>query len=239
MPMRLTLRTMLAYLDNALLPPDGKVLQPADAEALGKRINESDFASGLVQRVKAVLKKVRMDAPKLDGKGMGNDANTVAEYLDSSLPQDRVGEFERVCLESDKHLCEVAACHQILTLVLGRPADVPEELRERVYDLGDPARAGVHAESAAGAAAAGAKPSPPPVVKTNGQPAEHVAPLEVPDYLRAGRETNLWPFVAVGATALALTLLVLWQTGVLNRAFRGGQSVAAAGAEPSGDKTDS
>ena len=57
--MRLTLRTMLAYLDNALLPPDSKVLAPADAEALGKKINESDFASGLVQRVKAVLKKVQ------------------------------------------------------------------------------------------------------------------------------------------------------------------------------------
>ena len=122
--MRLTLRTMLAYLDNALLPADAKVLLPADAEALGKKINESDFASGLVERVKVALKKLRMDAPKVDGKGMGNDANTVAEYLDSSLPQDRVGDFERVCLESDKHLCEVAACHQILTLVLGQPAEL-------------------------------------------------------------------------------------------------------------------
>ena len=81
------------------------------------------------------MKKLRMDAPKLDGKGMGNDANTVSEYLDSALPQDRVGDFERVCLESDKHLCEVAACHQILTLVLGKPADVPP----------DAARAGVWA----------------------------------------------------------------------------------------------
>src|SRR4030095_12712354 len=114
-------------------------LDPADAELLGKKIEESEFASGLVVRVKGVLKKLRMDAPKLDGKGMGNDANTVAEYLDSSLPQDRVGEFERVCLESDKHLCEVAACHQVLTLVLGSPADVALQLRERVYDLGHPA----------------------------------------------------------------------------------------------------
>src|SRR5262245_13984444 len=38
--MRLTLRTMLAYLDNALLPSEAKVLQLADAEALGKKINE-------------------------------------------------------------------------------------------------------------------------------------------------------------------------------------------------------
>ena len=131
--MRLTLRTMLAYLDE--------VLDPADKEALGKKIDESDFASGLVQRIRGVMKKLRMDAPKLDGKGMGNDANTVSEYLDSALTQDRVAEFERVCLESDKHLCEAAACHQILTIVLGKPAEVPEGLRDRVYALGNPERA--------------------------------------------------------------------------------------------------
>src|SRR6476619_2692170 len=134
--MRLTLRTMLAYLDE--------VLSPADAEVLKKKIDESDFASGLVERIRGVLKKLRLDAPKLDGKGMGNDANTVAEYLDSMLPQDRVGEFERVCLESDKHLCEVAACHQVLAIVLGKPADVAIELRARVYALGDTEKAVVH-----------------------------------------------------------------------------------------------
>src|SRR6478752_2730067 len=134
--MRLTLRTMLAYLDN--------VLEPAETATLGKKIEESEFASGLVHRIQGVMKKLRMDAPKVDGKGIGNDANTVAEYLDSSLPQDRVAEFERVCLESDKHLCEVAACHQVLTLVLGKAADVPTDLRQRIYALGDPAQAAAH-----------------------------------------------------------------------------------------------
>src|SRR6185295_1185576 len=108
--MRLTLRTMLAYMDD--------VLDPADADELRHKIEESDFASGLADRIRGVLKKLRMDAPRVDGKGMGNDANTVSEYLDSALPQDRVAELERVCLKSDKHLCEVAACHQILTIVL-------------------------------------------------------------------------------------------------------------------------
>src|SRR6478752_7464081 len=142
--MRLTLRTMLAYLDE--------VLEPADAEALRLKIEESDFASGLVDRIQGVLKKLRIDAPRLDGKGMGNDANTVAEYLDSALTQDRVAEFERGCLESDKHLSEVASCHQILTLVLGKAADVPPEMRQRIYALGDPAQAAAH--TAAGPAKA-------------------------------------------------------------------------------------
>src|SRR4051794_17325983 len=191
--MRLTLRTMLAYMDN--------VLDPADAQVLGAKIDESDFATGLLQRVQGVLKKLRMDAPKLDGKGMGNDANTVAEYLDSALTQDRVAEFERICLESDKHLCEVAACHQILTLVLGKAADVPTDLRQRIYALGDPAQAAAHpagapadgrkaaqgeAHAAAATAGANGKPVPPP-------------PLEVPEYLRSGRQMSLWPFVLVAS----------------------------------------
>src|SRR5262245_28579488 len=146
--MRLTLRTMLAYLDN--------VLEPNESEELGKKIRESKFASDLVDQIRSVTNKVRMDAPRLEGKGMGNDANTVAEYLDSALPQDRVGDFERVCLESNKHLAEVAGCHQILALVLGKPADVPEALRDRVYALGN---AAVEDEAKA-AAATKAKPMP-------------------------------------------------------------------------------
>src|SRR4029079_7126184 len=154
--MRLTLRTMLAYMDD--------VLDPADADELKRKIHESDFASGLVDRVRGVMKKLRMDAPKLDGKGMGNDANTVAEYLDSALPQDRVGDFERVCLESDKHLCEAAACHQILTLGLGKPGEGPAHLGERVYALGHPENAAAHI--------AAASITPPPVQSAgpNGQP---------------------------------------------------------------------
>jgi hypothetical protein len=216
--MRLTLRTMLAYLDN--------VLEPADAEVLGKKINESDFASSLVQRVKAVMKKVRMDAPRLDGKGMGNDANTVSEYLDSALPQDRVGDFERVCLESDKHLCEVAAAHQVLTLVLGKPADVPIELRERIYAMG-------HPESQAALKSAAAV-TPPPIqtaVKANGQ-AVKSAPAEVPEYLRAGRRPSALPFLATVAASFLVVAAGLWMMGAfkpssaLMRWMRGGPLIA-------------
>lgn len=193
--MRLTLRTMLAYLDN--------VLEPADAEVLGRKIRDSEFATGLVHRIHGVLRKLRMDAPRLDGKGLGNDPNTVAEYLDSTLPQDRVSDFERVCLESDKHLCEVAACHQILALVLGRPAEVPQELREKIYALGDPER--MLPVSAATAASAEA-PLPPPVAKVNGRPAEGSAEavVTVPEYLRR-RSGPSWTVFAL--TALAAMLL--------------------------------
>lgn len=200
--MRLTLRTLLAYLDN--------VLDPADAEVLGRKIRDSEFATGLVQRIHGVLRKLRMDAPRLDGKGLGNDPNTVAEYLDSTLPQDRVSDFERVCLESDKHLCEVAACHQILALVLGRPAEVPPELREKIYALGDPERI-VPASTAAPAAES---PLPPPVAKVNGQPAERQAEEtpEIPEYLRrrSGPSVRLLAASALVAMLLGIGLLRLW-----------------------------
>lgn len=205
--MRLTLRTMLAYMDE--------VLEPADADILAKKIEESDFASGLMDRISGVLRKLRMDAPRLDGKGMGNDANTVAEYLDSTLPQDRVAEFERVCLESDKHLCEVAAGHQILTLVLGKAAEVPPQLRDRIYALAsEGAQSG--ATPAQAAATAASAVIPPPVLKSNGQRVERPAALEVPEYLRSGRQFSLWPLALAAALVLLMAFVGLLAMGPLN-----------------------
>lgn len=126
--MRLTLHWLLAYLHN--------VLSPTDSEAMERKIQDSDLASGLIQRIETIERKLRMNAPKVDAKGLAADANNVADYLDSTLPGDRVSDFERVCLDSDMHLAEVASCHRILAMILGKPADISDSLRQRMYAVG-------------------------------------------------------------------------------------------------------
>ena len=150
--MRLTLRTMLAYLDD--------VLDPADAEVLGARISENEFASELVHRIRSSTRKMRLAAPEMDQEGVGVELNSVAEYLDNVLPENELADFERVCLESDLHLAEVASCHQILTLVLGEPAMVDDEIRQRVYRV----EAKQQVADQAPQVEAPAVPGPPPVV---------------------------------------------------------------------------
>src|SRR5262245_42387982 len=125
--MRLTLRTMLAYLDD--------LLDPADRDDIAQKISESQFARGLMQRLEQCSRQSRLGAPHLTDKRLGVDPNIVSGYVDNTLGAERVPEFEKLCLESDVQLAEVAACHQILALVLGRPADIDPALKRRLYRI--------------------------------------------------------------------------------------------------------
>jgi hypothetical protein len=124
---RLTLRTLLAYLDDTL--------EPAEIKQIGQKVAESDAAQELIARIKQVTRRRRLTTPPPAGPGGRFDPNTVAEYLDNELSGDALAELEKQCLESDVHLAEIAACHQILTLVLGEPALVPPTAKERMYGL--------------------------------------------------------------------------------------------------------
>jgi len=124
---RLTLRTLLAYLDD--------ILEPAQTKEIGSKLTESQFASDLVQRIREVMRRRRLTAPDVDGRDGSLDANVMAEYLDNTLSPEAVTDVEKRCLESDMHLAEAAACHQILTMVLGEPVEITPDSRRRMYGL--------------------------------------------------------------------------------------------------------
>lgn len=124
--MRLTLRTLLAYIDDTL--------DPIQAREIGRKVAESDVAQELIDRIKSVTRRRGLTVPPASGPDR-TDANTVAEYLDNDLSPEMIAEVEETALNSDVHLAEIAACHQILTLVIGEPASVPPVARQRMYQL--------------------------------------------------------------------------------------------------------
>jgi len=216
--MRLTLRTMLAYLDD--------ILEPDDTEDIGKKIEESEFASNLVHRTRDSMRRLRLGVPAVFGRGLAEDPNSVAEYLDNTLSAERVGEFEKICLESDVHLAEVASCHQILTLVLGEPAEIDPRSRQRMYGLAAHVDAPpVQTDSLKPEVAARALATPPPTSR-------RVKP-EVPEYLRESR-SRFWPVAAMVAVAALVTLaglVVLDPLEIRERLLAGGQAVEEPAAE--------
>jgi len=124
--MRLTLRTLLAYLDDAL-PPD-------KAREIGQKVAESPVAQELIERIKKVTRRRSLANPPLHGESK-LDPNTVADYIDGQLSPEEVEQVDVTCLSEDVYLAEVASCHQILTLMLSEPARVPPSARQRMYQL--------------------------------------------------------------------------------------------------------
>lgn len=122
--MRLTLRTLLAYLDDRLAP--------ANAREIGQRISRSPFATELVDRIREVKRQRRLTAPGKPQRTV--DPNLIAEYLDDQLTPELVARVEQEILSSDFLLAEVAAAHEILGL-LKEPVRVEPRLQERLYGL--------------------------------------------------------------------------------------------------------
>ena len=80
--MRLTLRTLLAWLDDTL--------PPAEVREIGKQVAESPFAKELVERIHRVTRQRRLTVPSDTGPD-ATDPNVVASYLDNELEPDRGG----------------------------------------------------------------------------------------------------------------------------------------------------
>ncbi len=123
--MRLTLRTLIAWLDDTLTP--------VEVKAIGQQVSDSPFAKELIERIHRVTRQRRLTVPG-DSGAEGTDPNVVAGYLDNHLDGDQVNEFEKKCLTSDVNLAEVASVHQILSMI-GHKAKVPADAKTRMYRL--------------------------------------------------------------------------------------------------------
>lgn len=236
--MRLTLRTLLAYLDD--------VLGPEQAREIGTKVDESNVAKTLMARLKEVTRKRRVLAPAIDTRDENADANAIAQYLDNTLPPERIGNVERRALESDEVLAEVASCHQILTLVLGNPTHITEQTRHKMYALVEsklprPVAAPVPAIGQPAAAPHAPAPAPRPSIadleaigagsgfyrmaESLGESIE-TKPGEVPQYLKkTDTRGNLLKVLAVAA------VLLIWLGAVYSDPaldwFRGDETTIA------------
>jgi hypothetical protein len=174
--MRLTLRTLLAYMDDRL--------PPANAKELGQKVANSPFATELVERIREVKRRRRLAMP--DKPVAMIDANLIAEYLDDQLTPELVARVEKEVLASDAMLAEVASAHEILGM-LSDPVTIEPQLRDRLYSLDPTGRTDV----------ANALGSEVPAKASAAKPAGEWKPLAMP-----GQSNRRIPIIIVATLAL-------------------------------------
>lgn len=218
--MRLTLRSLLAYLDG--------VLPAGDQQDLAGRVAANAVAQSLVARMRRVIGLPRIGAPRPLGRGLADDANSVAEYLDNSLPSERLETFERICIESDMHLAEVASCHAILAEVVRSPTvlhDLDDVERQRLLRAVRQRLAGVAADAEREESRANAA-----VVRAAVQAAEPIGDTifmprtagDVAALPTGGSSVRRSPLLAWASVALAVLLLVTLSGVLAWSTMRGG-----------------
>lgn len=126
MTIRLTLRVLLAYMDD--------VLETSEAEEVKQKIAESDVAQQLIERIRRDMGRTDITAPPVMGDAR-YDPNRFSEYLDRLLQPDQVEEVEKQVLGSDALLSEAGSCHHILKLILDGPPQFDSAMREKMYGL--------------------------------------------------------------------------------------------------------
>ncbi len=226
--MRLTLRTLLAYLNQSNL-------NLRAVERIEAKVKASPAASKLIEDLRKLMADPNLAAlpPNCDEAQM--DANWVAEYLDNSLDEENVESFEKKAFESTLLLSEIGSCHEILSAICRNETTVASAgLRQRAYEIG---RASPDQSSSAdsvaieylgsGARTDGEKDVPPhqfiadfkqpeaefrlgPPPEESHRHDEWADAISSEDFDDLHRKSSLlWP-IALLIAALALLALVLW-----------------------------
>jgi len=201
---------------------DESLKDPAARDEIAHKIEETEFAQNLIQKIRDVTHRLRLGTPKVIGRGLGNDPNSVAEYLDNVMSADQVQEFDKLSLQSDVHLAEVAACHQVLALVTSQAAVVEPQSRLKMYALAQRSHEQheYHAAAANGAGHAAATAVLETSAAMHGGVVETAAAAKramtddhladhhhnrptVPEYLREPRHSRFWPIAATLLIAAA------------------------------------
>ena len=128
--MRLTLRTLLAYLNQSNL-------NLRAVERIEAKVRESPTATKLIAELRRITADPDVAALAPDNAEGLKDANWVAEYLDNTLAESTVESFEKQAFESTQLLSEIAGCHEILSAICRNETTVaPAALRQRAYEIG-------------------------------------------------------------------------------------------------------